>query len=246
MKHRIVMTNGAIVTRAVLSVAASLALWGSSPAARAGQGNAGNPGILPPQSHAFGRSYAEWAAAWWHWSLELPLEGHPFYGCPGSCDAGQSGPVWFLAGGPTDCACQVPTGKALFFPIVNAEASSLEDPPFHGDTAAEQRDVAKWWADHIVVASLACEIDGVPVKSLETYRFVSPQITFTAPTPWAFGAVGGPGTSVGDGYYLLLRPLSRGSHTIHFSGTSHFSEAEGDPFTADFGIDTTYQLTVSD
>jgi hypothetical protein len=214
--------------------------------ARAGGGNEGNPGVLPPQSHAFGKSYAEWAAAWWKWGMELPLDGHPFYGCPASCDAGQSGPVWFFAGGANECACGVPAGKAVFFPIVNAEASSLEDPPFHGDTAAEQRDVAKWWADHIVVASLFCEIDGVPVKNLETYRFVSPQIAFTAPTPWAYGTVGGPGTSVGDGYYLLLTPLSKGSHTLHFGGTSHFSEAEGDPFTGDFGIDTTYHIAVGE
>ena len=221
-------------------------LLAAAPPVRAGLGNADNPGILPPQTRAFGRSYAAWAAAWWKWSLELPLEGHPFYGCPASCDAGQSGPVWFVAGGPTECGCGVPAGKALFFPIVNAEASSLEDPPFYGATEAEQRDVATWWADHIVIASLFCEIDGVPVENLDAYRFVSPQIAFTAPTPWAYGAVGGPGTSVGDGYFLLLKPLSKGSHTIHFGGTSHFSEAEGDPFTADFGIDTTYRITVGD
>src|SRR5262245_12168272 len=92
-------------------------------------------GVLPPQSHAYGKTYAEWNAAWWQWSLPLPVEGHPFLGCPTSCEEGQSGHVWFLAGGPSECSCSVPPGTALFFPLANAECSSLEDPPFHGDTA---------------------------------------------------------------------------------------------------------------
>ena len=27
-----------------------------------------NPGILPPNSHAFGASYSEWSARWWQWA----------------------------------------------------------------------------------------------------------------------------------------------------------------------------------
>ena len=238
MKSQINVTRAMLVAATMFAVATTLPVG-------AGQGNLGNPGILPPQSHAYGKSYAEWAAAWWQWGLTLPVEGHPFYGCPANCEAGQSGPVWFLAGGPTECSCTLLVGKAVFFPLVNAECSSLEDPPFHGDTATEQRDCAKFWGDHIVVGSLFCEIDGVPVKNLASYRFVSPQISFTAPTPWVYGSVGGPGTSVGDGYYVLLTPLSKGMHTIHFGGSSHFSVAAGDPFDGDFPIDTTYHLLVT-
>ncbi len=206
---------------------------------------AGSNKVIPPQASAFGKTYAEWAAAWWLWGLQLPVEGHPFLGCPTSCAKGQSGPVWFLAGGPTECACSVPVGKALFFPLINAECSSLEEPPFHGDTAAAQRECAKYWADRVVVGSLFCEIDGQPVPDLANYRFVSPQITFTAPTPWVFGAVGGTGTSVGDGYYLLLAPLSAGEHTIHFGGTSHFAAGELGPDPMDLPVDTTFHLTVA-
>ena len=206
---------------------------------------AGPNKVIPPQANAFGKTYAEWAATWWLWGLQLPVEGHPFLGCPASCAEGQSGPVWFLAGGPAECSCSVPVDKALFFPLVNAECSSLEDPPFHGDTAADQRECAKYWADHIVITSLFCEIDGQPVANLASFRFVSPQITFTAPTPWVFGAVGGAGTSVGDGYYLLLAPLSVGEHTLHFGGVSHFSAGELGPDAMDFPVDTTFHLTVT-
>jgi len=203
-----------------------------------------DPQVVPPNARPYGLTYAQWSAKFSQWGLALPVQGHPFLGCPDPPDAGQSGPVWFLAGGPAYCALTVPAGKAFFFPLVSAECSSLEDPPFHGDTAKEQRTCAKFWADHIVVASLFCEIDGVPVKHLASYRFVSPQYEFTAPTPWVFGNVGGTGTSVSDGYFLMLHPLSKGVHTIHFGGTIHLSVADGDPFDGDFGFDTTHVLTV--
>ncbi len=214
----------------------------------------GNPGVIPPNARPYGMSYAQWSAKFGQWGLALPVEGHPFFVCPEQPDTSQAGPVWFLAGGPTECGAlsplMVPTGKSLFFPLVNAECSNLEtgggfaEGGFHGDTAAEQKRCAQLWADHIVVASLFCEVDGVPVQNPARYRFVSPQYAFTAPTPWVFGEVGGAGTSVADGYSLMLAPLSRGAHTIHFGGAFHLSVADGDPFDADFGIDTTHHLTV--
>jgi hypothetical protein len=105
-------------------------------------------------------------------------------------------------------------------------------------------DEAEFFADHIVTSTLSCTIDGVAVANLSAYRASSPEFSFTAPTPWIFGATGGAGVSVADGYYLMLAPLSGGAHTIHFSGAFHFAIAEGDPFDADFGVDDTYNITV--
>ena len=56
--------------------------------------------------------------------------------------------------------------------------------------------------------------------------------------------MGGTGTAVADGYYLMLHPLPVGTHTIHFGGAYHLSVAEGDPFDFDGAADTTYYLTV--
>ncbi len=223
---------------AALVLVLGLTMPTSTPQAQSG----GNPGVIPPNARPYGLTYAQWSAKWFQWGLSLPVAGHPFNGCPSPPDAGQSGPVWFLAGGPTECAITVPVGKAVFFPLVTAECSDLEGL---GGTEADQRACANFFADHIVVSSLFCEIDGVPVNNLARYRFASPQFNFTAPTPWVFGAVGGTGTSVGDGYYLMLHPLSKGDHTIRFGGAFHFSVAEGDPFDLDFGIDTTYHLTIA-
>jgi hypothetical protein len=43
---------------------------------------------------------------------------------------------------------------------------------------------------------------------------------------WIFGDTGGVGTAVGDGYYLMLAPMSKGTHTIHDGGTFHFEAGE--------------------
>lgn len=225
----------ALLVTAVLSLGAVSSAW-------SGQGNA----IVSPNESYRGKDYSEWSARWWQWNLELPLAGHPAVDSPDfDVRSGQRGSVWFLGGpfGTLERSVTIPASKALFFPLFNAEASSLEAPDsgFHGDTEAEQREVARYWADHIV--SVFCIIDNEEVENLADFRVVSPQFQFNAPTPWIFGDTGGQGTAVGDGYYVMLRPMSKGAHTIRFGGRSHFTLAE-DGFDGDFPIDTTYHVTV--
>ena len=80
----------ALLATAILLLAAALPTL-------AGTGNVGNPGILPPQSHAFGKTYAEWSVNYWQWVFSLPATNSPILDT-GDCSAGQSGPVWFVAG----------------------------------------------------------------------------------------------------------------------------------------------------
>src|SRR6185436_10849606 len=171
--------------------------------------------------------YAGWSAAWWQWNLAQPLDGHPSLDTPDfDVAAGQTGDVWFLAApfGTVERTCTIPSGKALFIALLNGECSNLEPDPFHGDTAKEQRTCARDSANHIV--SAFCEIDGVAVTKISSYRVTSPQFTFTAPSPWIFGDTGGTGTAVGDGYYVFVAPLSPGEHTIHYGGSIHYTLAE--------------------
>src|SRR5438309_457024 len=89
-----------------------------------------NPGILPPQSHAFGKTYAEWSAAFWQWEYSLPVDHHPLFDTA-DCKVGQSGKAFFLGGtftvtqvgitvtGIVNRTCTIAAGKAIFFPIVN-------------------------------------------------------------------------------------------------------------------------------
>ena len=208
--------------------------------------NAVNPGIFPPDSMPYGKSYSEWVASFWEWLLEYPLPGNPALEQENfDLSLRQSGQVWFWAAPDFgERAATLPAGKALFLTLRDVECSSLEpeDSGFHGDTEEEQAECATFWADHII--NVFCVIDGQPVKNIQAYRFLSPQFSFDAPTPWIFGETGGAGTSVGDGYFLMLAPLPKGQHTIHYGGTFHFSVAEGDDFDADFAKDITIHLTV--
>lgn len=236
---------------AVAALAAVLILM----VAPAAQAQTANSRVYPTLSKPFGLTYAQWSERWWQWALALPGDGHPFID-PGfdcnSADNGQSGDVWFLATSGlqdplVERTCNIPGDTAIMMALANAECSSLE-PTFPdgtgGQTAAEQRDCANFFANHIVVSSLFCSLDGKPVTNLGAYRFVSSQFSFTAPTPWIFGDTGGTGTSVSDGYFVMLKPPSAGAHTLTCGGSLHFSVADGDPFDADFGFGDTYHLNI--
>jgi hypothetical protein len=199
--------------------------------------------IFPPKSHAYGKSYSQWSASWWKWSMEFPLAGHPFVDDPSfNVNTGQNGPVWFLAApfGTVVRNVTIPHNKALFVGLLNTEASDLEGL---GNTYTDQLSTAHYLADHII--NLTASIDGRPVNNIASFRVASPQFSFTAPNPWIFSpAPSGAGTSVADGYYLLVKPLHHGIHTIHFTGSFHFTLAD-DGFDFDADIDMTYVVTVS-
>jgi hypothetical protein len=185
-----------------------------------------NPQVSPVGSSAHGKTYAEWSVLWWQWFLPLTAEQYA------ACSVGQSGHVAFLLAGPAACNVTVAPGTSLFFPIANVECSDLEAAPFHGDTADQRSACAAYWAGF--VGNLAVEIDGVSLQDLAKYHVLSPDFGFTVGPDNVFAIPCSgqcSGSSSGDGYYLMLAPLSPGSHIIHISASG-------------FGIDTTYTLNV--
>lgn len=229
--RRMTRSRGARLLPVVVAV--SSLLWGAAPAPANHL-----PTVLPPYPHL----HSALSAAWWQWGLSQPVSGHPFSDDPAfDVAAGQRGPLWFLATplGTIERHVTIPAGTWLFLGLVNAEASNLEGL---GETKAEQRETARFLADHIT--DVSCVIDGVTVPDIRAYRFTSPQFRFDAPTPWIFGETGGRGKAVADGYYLIVTPLSRGTHIIRITGAFHFSVAEGDPFDFDAAADVTYHITV--
>jgi len=229
----------ALLATAILLLAAALP-------ALAGKGNAGNPGILPPHSHAYGETYADWSAKWWQWVFSLPATNSPILDT-GDCSAGQSGHVWFLAGAFASTtntrSCTIPAGVALFFPIVNVWVDNTDCPSYDTNSLEKLVGIAMGSVDS--ASAMSCTIDGVRVKGLgdsitSPYR-VGPQVfSYTLASTDNilanyFGAKCIPNgitvtPAVEDGVYLLLAPLSAGQHTIHF--------------TVKGFLDITYHLTV--
>jgi hypothetical protein len=199
---------------------------GPEPASPCGEGALGEGGhfgprlrIISPRAKYQGRSYGEWTALWWRWAINLPVEGHPFFD-PAACDEGQHGPVWFLTGTfgePAHRECTVPAGKAILFPILNAECSTVEPPPFFGSNEAELRQCADDFMDP--ATGLSASLDGREVRHLRSFRMQSPLFQVNYPESNILG-VPGPGSalSVSDGYWILLEPPGEGDYTIHFAG----------------------------
>jgi len=197
-----------------------------------------NPVVVPVDSDYEGLSYGNWSAKWWQWALSIPAPDNPLLDTSGEkCGEGQSGNVWFLAGtfgGSAERTCTVPAGKAILFPIINAECSTVEG---NGKTEEELSACAKDLIDHVRVKE--AKVDGMPLIDLNNYRVQSPLFRFRLPPNNILGLSPGSSPSVSDGYWILLEPLSTGPHTIHFRGVAPFPE-----FGFTFKTEVTYTLTV--
>ena len=232
----------------ILMVALALATFFSTTGAQANIRV--DPKVFDRDSVVYGRTYSEWSAAWWQWALSLPSNNHPLFDTA-DISVGQTSRVWFLGGkfcqstGGPPCGFTgvvrtgiVPANTTLFVGVFNTEDSVLEDPA--NTQIAQLAAVAEAAMD---VATVSMEVDGESIYNLkDKFRVQSPAFGFTLPPPPnnVFTAIG-EGTfaagsyfpAVGDGYYVMLAPLSPGHHRIHFAGSAN-----------GFALDVTYFLNV--
>jgi len=204
--------------------------------------------VVPVDSKFLGNTYGGWSADWWKWVVSIPADRNPL-SATGNFNAaiGQSGDVWFLAGtlgGPTvNRNCKIPAGKALFFPIINAEGSKVEG---NGKTPEELRAYAKGLIDHVTVREVT--VDGHPLIHLDKFRVESKPFVFKLPlknilvSPDGSTAPAGPSLAMSDGYWIMLKPLSEGDHYIHIRGVAVFDDDPKNIFT--FETDVTYHLII--
>lgn len=204
-------------------------------------GSSGSQGVFPPDSKPYGLTYGEWTAKWWQWAYLMPEADNPMVDNTGkNCANNQTGPVWFLAGtagGAVTRECTIPSGSAILVPIINVVCDSAVDPSL--DTEAKLRECAK--ADQDTVTAKEITVDGINIVNLDSYRLQSPVFNLTYPENNIAGVAPQTAKAVSDGFWLLLEPLSPGSHEIHFKATLGDPTAIG---TANFALDVRYLLTV--
>jgi hypothetical protein len=213
---------------------------GPLPAVAGGDGKKGQIEVVDPGKTLFRKSYNELTGAWSNWLQKEPPETNPAFDPDGGfCDLNQNGKIWYLAGtfpggGVADRFCEVPAGTGIFFPIlanISFAPEFLDQPPC--DELTEEVDQIRCDVndDTPIAASLDASppsvglevtLDGEPVADLFAYRVQSEPGGFTFRLGPLFEALVGlePGDrfpAVVDGYWILLKPLPPGLHTVTFS-----------------------------
>lgn len=168
-----------------------------------------------------GRTYAQWEAAEWQWSIEHVSVASGARPSKERCVAGGlSRSVSFVgattaytSGGGSTESCTVPRGRYVMLELPNIDCSTVEAAPFHATTAAGLEACARreWLA---VAAYARVTIDG---RSL-----IDPAVTTTA--AFAFHtrqknnelglAPPVDGGAAVTGFVAFLRPLSVGVHIL--------------------------------
>jgi hypothetical protein len=176
------------------------------------------PPVLAPGTPVDGRSPEELSAQWWQWAMSQPEGTNPVADRTGAhCGVGQSGPVWFLAGGfgstKVHRTCTVPAGRTLFFPLVNMV---YMNGPAGGYTCERARAAAA--LDNDTALDLFATIDGADVADLDRYRVASTTCfdVFARRPESARPHDGFPAAS--DGFWLTVAPLPKGRHELAFGG----------------------------
>jgi hypothetical protein len=211
----------------------------------------------PTQAH-YGHTNAEWGTLWWQWIYQTPQSvddaGMPSCSIPfldptgADCAIGQSGDVFFLAGtqGGTVVRdqCDVPAGKAIFFPIFTFANDNGGVPvPMQQSNSALMAQVQTEMTG-VQVSSLSAEFDGAAISNLGSYATPVTQFSYTLPAEpniytcqGAMGVAGSVNPSYQAGYYVMLAPPAAGAHTLHFAGTSTSTSPA-------VKVDVTYHFTI--
>jgi len=181
--------------------------------------------VFPPQATPYGKSYGEWAAT----ALD---RGFSTVWDPLACSVGRVGHVEMLQdnfGGTSVFDCDVPVGTAF---LVNVVSAFLMCPGDCGPDGAAPNGTVQEILDGVenlidalpeIGYVLECDVDGIPVTDVWSYRAQSPVFYGQIAAGSAINvldpdyAPAGPyGPAAADGFWLMVKPLSPGEHVIHF------------------------------
>lgn len=236
MKHNTKLWQSVIAAIGLMVAAASVDASGNSSR------------VVEPGQQFFGKSYNELVSEWTNWLAVEPIATNPAFDPDGQfCDRNQQGKVWFLAstfGGVANRTCEIPASKAIFISLGGVFVSFSPDFPVMSDPCFQlATDLEKVRCDVNDDVSLApgisfeVIIDGVPVEDLFAFRAQSQPGGFTLRIPdpsllTDFGVSSGDRfPAVADGYFLFLKPLAPGEHTLNLIMTNPGQPERGVNYT---------------
>ena len=199
-------------------------------------------GVLAPGSIYDGKTLGEWSAEWVKYVYSIPEFQGPLYDTTGEkASINQSGSVFFLVGSFTGESVTreitVNENQLLFLPLINIWNNNFplaeNNPP---QTGEELANAIKPVID--AIDSLFFNLDGVALSMDELFQHRETPAPFnvTLPENNFYGEPAGSSSVVAsDGYWLMVEPLSIGTHTISFGGTIS---------ALDFQQNNTYEISV--
>ena len=179
----------------------------------------GEISFFTADSMPYGETYGSWTVKWWQWFLLTPKSINPGTGEYTYVNQ-QSNDILFLAGKLADedrnfpnRFCTVSTKTSILFPVINCAATQSEYPELKIQDLPER--VKR---DEDTIIKKECSVNG---KRIPAQRVKSDPLIFKLRINEdnAFNVKGGGSTyASSDGYWVFLKPLSSGIHTIRTSG----------------------------
>lgn len=167
-------------------------------------------GFLPPNARPHGFSMVDIATAYNHWSFSSPADTSPLLDV--RCEQSPIDPkIWFLPvslGGEYETTCAVPPGSFMVLTPGGWECSSIEPEPFFGSTEEELRECVDNGFE--LLSYVEVTFKGQTVTNLDDY-VVTSRLDTLPPNNLLSSE---PGLTMDKGYFLVLHPLSRGTHTL--------------------------------
>lgn len=168
-------------------------------------------GLLPPSARPLGYSLTQLATAWNVWAFGTAADVNPLLAV--RCEPSPLDPrIWFLPvslGGEYQDTCNVPQGAFLLFNPGGSECSNMEAEPFFG---ADEADLLSCVNETFeLLTYLEITFNGKTVKDLDSYIVTTPLTHLPANNLLSSE----PALSRDKGFFLVIAPLSRGTHTLH-------------------------------
>lgn len=177
----------------------------------------------------FGKSQEEWQVEWWQF-----LMSHDCNTLPTAGTEAQSGDVYFLSGRvePYTINITVRSDQAILSPIINfINDFPCPDTAFHPAPGQSMEDFLQEGATEFMTTfarDLKASLDGKDIPITEANHFVTNLFYFTGNPDIAncFDpcVTGESQAAVSDGYWLFIKPLSKGQHTLTLDGRLAFDD----------------------